>query len=119
MKVFKETIRRFMELTAKIKTNSIMPALGYILYESKNNVQTLTKTNLSSYCRYVIGNEEQPDVKVLLEERIISALAANENPNSLTKGVIDFEYDGSLVKMTDGKFLQSFEPSSADDYPLF
>lgn len=96
-----------------------MPALGYILYESRDNVQTLTKTNLSSYCRYLVSTTEQPDAKVLLEERIIAALAANENSNSLVKEEIEFSYDGKIVSMTDGKFKQSFEPSSAEDYPVF
>lgn len=102
----KQHIRDFAAMTAKIKTIDTTLALTYVLYESKNNVQTLTKTNLINSCRYVISRDEKADMSMLIDESILLALSKGDGDIIVKDGVI-----------IDGKTDMKFQPIPVEDYP--
>lgn len=113
MKLPTSTIKEFEKKTSRITTNGIMPILSYISLEVKSGILTLSKSNLSSYCKYSAPFEHE-DLQVLLEERIIIGFA-----NVTKSETIDVSIEGKEVTLSDGNLTQTFETGNFDEYPSF
>lgn len=106
LQIPKQHIRDFAAMTAKIKTINITLALSYVLYESHNNVQYMTKTNLANSCKYVISRDEKPDAAILIDESVLMGMAKGDGELTIDDGVI-----------IDGKTKMQFQPVPVQDYP--
>lgn len=104
----KQDLIEFARRTSHIKANTVMPILGYLLFESN----TITKTNLSYYAKHTISTTfEAP---VLIEETVLYALVNNTNESEIT-----ISLEGNLVLMKAGKLKQTCEAADIIDFPKF
>jgi DNA polymerase III sliding clamp (beta) subunit (PCNA family) len=118
-------VNEFLRRTKNIKTNNVMPLLGYIKMVCRGDTVTLYKTNLGVHCKHEVAGVFQKEHTILLDENILNTVCSNAKGDTLTisytvePGESKVDSDIVTVDLQVGTAKVTFQTEDARLFPEF